>query len=473
LDGEYNHGLHVTSTISEPLHRLRLPGPALVWLALFILAMVLASTRPVVPDLRWHANAKTYFAEAEGLFYVWTIPAFGIVLSFASVLTRPIGRSIRRCMLRTWAVTIPGLFFVSVILNGPTGDFHQADVGSCGALLLFAVHVMLMVVATVVTTRILRRRVQGNDVTPARTVKVFAAVTSSIVVLMGGALFWASRENDPREAMRGEARAQAFLARLPGADRGSVTPTGRLGGGRWEGRNGSSIRAVGDQFEFQVPVPWPADGITGRATPEKIVEFLNSPTARRELGIAPEPWHAEWRGTAAGDGTVFFGFRTPADAWPFGTFFSAAGELDSLATSAWPDKRTAVRMLLDESYSPPADSPAATSRDAMQWRLLWLAILTERLATACDAQHVKISDGRDVSDVFRELAARASALRAAVRGNGSIPTTDLERLGNDAWMLAGEIRPEGSERCRSIDHSEYLRLNGLGNDIKTNAASVK
>jgi hypothetical protein len=466
----------VTTTTEQPRRRV-LPGPGLVWLALFTLAVVLASTRPVTPDLRWHPNARTSFPEPEGIFYSWTIPALGIVLSFASILTRPIGRSIRRRLLRTWMVTVPGVIVVSAFLEGPTPSFTQTDVGSCGVLMMFLAHGVVMVISTIAVARILRRRTGSDDVTPPRAVKRFAAVGSTVVLLIGVGFFWMAQDNDPLEALHGEARAKAFLAELPKYDRFSARSTGRLVDGRWEGRNGSSIRIDGDQFDFQVPVPWPADAITARATPEKIVALLNSPAARQQrLGIAPEPpWRAEWHPAAGmGDATIVFGFRTPADAWPFLTFFVAAGELDSIAGDQWADNRAAVKTLLDEGYAPPAAAPPPESRDAMQVRLMWLAIQTERLAAACEADQVKISDGRTAPEAFREVSARAWALRTAVRANGPIPNADLERLGNDAWHLAGENRWDRPDGCRVMrDSTESIRLNSLGYEIKTTAANTK
>lgn len=294
------------------------------------------------------------------------------------------------------------------------------------------------------------------------------------MLLIGIWIFWVARGQDPLEALRGEARAHAFLVRLQERDTATAENKGHLVNGRWEGRNGSSITVEGDKFDLQVPVPWPGSAVTPRATPDKIVAFLNSPTARAQRLIAPEPWHAEWHaGTVPDAAAIVFRFRAPADAWRFLTLYIAAGELDSIATYQWADRRTMVTTLVDEGYLPPSAVPPHDSRDAMQLRLLWLAVQTERLAAACEAEQVKTPDGRTASQAFRDVAARARVLRGVVRGSGPIPNADLEQLGNDAWRLASENRWDRPDGCRVMNSAEDGRLNTLGYDIKTNAVSVK
>jgi hypothetical protein len=103
----------------EAVRKRSIPASLLVWLPIFVAAILLNSTRPITTeDPRWVPHDRPYYPDGEGMLYAWVLPMLGIVWTFARLLSVPRGEHIGRYrMLSAWVEASLGMSVVPATLS--------------------------------------------------------------------------------------------------------------------------------------------------------------------------------------------------------------------------------------------------------------------------------------------------------------------------------------------------------------------
>jgi hypothetical protein len=338
-------------------------------------------------------------------------------------------------------------------------DFNpQAGIGTVVAFLFWLRLAFFMAVVSVliVITRAVEPKASPLTV----------GVIGSVAVLLIG---WATYQNRPPEeyeALRGASRAQALMARLYPKDgmMHSIEEQARAAG------VGYRVFAADDRVDLEVAVPWPEADAAQR---DRILAFWNRPRAAVPF-IPRPPWRAEWR-TSSDPPALVFAVRQPADAWTSNGLSSAESEASSLVRAPWSELRPLTTTLIDEENVPSeASSGPQQSREIVQVALLRAALQLDRFAIECDLPTARTSTGLPAAEAFRDTAARARALRAALAKTGTGPPAQelldlaeqLGQFGNRQW----QSRPDG---CGAIYAPDEYAFGHMSGDIRKHAPLLR
>ena len=432
----------------------------LIWLPLLVVAIVLNSIRPTASeDPRWVPNERPYYAHAEAMFYAWVLPALGVVWTFAQLLRVPQGERVGSArMIVAWLQAGVGISVVLLAVMPFVGDFNPPGVGTVVAMLawlrlaLFIAFVSVLIVMT--------RAVQPNA-----TPRVVGLIGSVAVLLIGWATYQDKVVREEYEVLTGASRAQALIARLDAKDdvMHSIQERERAAG------VGYRVFAADARVDLEVAVPWPEADATER---DGILAFWNQP--REAVRFIPKPpWRADWR-TSSDPPALVFAIRQPADAWTIAGLVSASSEAGFLAKAPWSELRPLTSTLIDEQQVPSADSSGQQqSREILQVALLRAALQLDRLANACDLPTARTVAGLPAADVFRDTAARARSLRAALIKATAPSGTELvdfaeqlAQLGNNQWLM----RADG---CGAVEMADEYAFGHMSDDLRKHAPLVK
>jgi hypothetical protein len=427
--------------------------PIFIWLALLVVAIILNSIRPTTSeDPRWVPNERPYYAHGEGIFYAWVLPALGVVWTFAQLLRVPQGERIGSArMIAVWGQALLGISVVLLTLMGYVSVFNPPDIGYFVAM--FAWFSLALFIAVVSVLILITRAVQ-----PKATSRMVGLIGSVAVLLIGWATYQDKNERQDYEALTGAPRAQALTARLDAV-------RSLLAGERAAGV-GYRVFAADDRVDLEVAVPWPEADAAQR---DRILAFWNQPR-EAVLFIPKPPWRAEWR-TSSDPPALVFAIRQPADAWTINGLGSASNEAGFLAKAPWSELRPLTTTLIDEQLVPSvASSGQQQSREILQVALLRAALHLDRLANVCNEPTARTVAGLPAADVFRDTAARARGLRAALVKSSTEPSEQelldlaeqLGELGNGQW----QYRPDG---CSAIYADDEYALGHMSDDIRKHA----
>ncbi len=443
-----------------PFRRTRLPLWVRVWPPLFVVTIVVASMRATLGDPRWSAQRQPYFADGEGMFYAWTLPALGVVWSFARLWSAPKEPPLGwKRVFWPWVRTGLGVSGVLIILADRVRDFNVTDVGGLNAMVLwFALGLFMALVLSIV----LATRRAGFSST-----RLGAVIGTILVLVVGGGFFRADLPADETSRLHGAARAKAFVDRLnlaPDQYEGERKNRERTAG------LGYAVAANGDRVDLEVAVPWPALAATDR---NRVLEFWSRP-GRDMFNIPRPPWQVEWRpGSNASDPSLLIFFiRQSADGWPFFVLLRAADEAGRIAQASWDDLRAITATLLEEHYLPPAAAPVPqTTPEFTQVALLRVAVQADRLAGACAGPTAKLLTGGSAVDEFRAVAARARELRGlTLRTEALPPSADLQTFGERLTNLAVNNQwRRRADGCDAVDTVEEARLSNRADEIRAAA----
>ena len=432
----------------------------LIWLPLLVAAIVLNSIRPTASeDPRWVPNERPYYAHGEAMFYAWVLPALGVVWTFAQLLRVPQGERVGSArMIVSWLHAGVGISVVLLAVMPYIADFNPPGVGTVVAMLawlrlaLFIAFVSVLIVMT--------RAVQPNA-----TPRGVGLIGSVAVLLIGWATYQDKVEREEYEVLTGASRAQALIARLDARDDAmrSIQERERAAG------VGYRVFATGDRVDLEVAVPWAEADAAER---DRILAFWIHP--REAVHFIPKPpWRADWR-TSSDPPALVFAIRQLADAWTIAGLGSASSEAGFLAKAPWSELRPLTTTLIDEQQVPSeASSAPQLSREILQVALLRAALQLDRLAKGCDLPMARTIAGLPAADVFRDTAARARSLRAALikATTPSVPelvdlAEQLALLGNNQWL----IRTDG---CGAVEMADQYAFGHLSDDLRKHAPLVK
>ena len=250
-------------------------APEIIWLAVVIFAIALTSR---ARDGR--------FAPEEGLLWVWSVGAFGIVASLSPQVAaeRTRGRTVR-----AFLEAFLGVLLVDLILGAHVNELNAQEVGGIEGLLTFFSHCLVigaMGVIIVLSDAPKRQRV-------LRPLYVFATGTIAVAAF-GMMLSRTSRyEGDPMRTAHGVARA-GMLARTAGSRDTDRKPI--QGGVLYKVFDSGNVHYVvvtrGDDFMLEVPLPFP-DHPTASDT---IIRFVSRDDFRERLRLPRRDWEITWAG---------------------------------------------------------------------------------------------------------------------------------------------------------------------------------
>jgi hypothetical protein len=425
---------------------------------LIVAAIVLSTNRSSLGDPRWSARWHPVFPDGEGMLYAWTLPALGVVWSFARLWMVPREEPLGgKRLFWAWVRTSVGVSFVLMIVGDRVQEFNVTDVGGLNGLFLWFVLGLFM---ALVLSVVLSSRRAGFSST-----RLGVAAGTIVVLVVGVGFYRADLPDDGLSGLHGAARAKALVDRLNLAP--DEFERARKDRARTAGL-GYTVAASGERVDLEVAVPWP---ISGAAEGERLLEFWNRP-GREIVGIPRPPWQAEWRGAASSadpPALVFF-IRQPADLWEPFVLSRASGEAEQIAQAPWGELRAITTTLLSEHYLPPATAPVPqTAPEFTQIALLRVAVQTDELAVKCST--ARLLTGGSAGDEFRAVAARARELRARILASQALPPpSDLqkfsERLTDVAVNNQWTRRADG---CDAVDTTAEARLSNRSDEIRAAA----
>jgi hypothetical protein len=436
---------------ARPTRRWRLLTPGTVWLVLIVAAIWLDATRTGAPG----RGGNRMFDPAEGFFYVWTIPALGIVWTMALALVarttsfagklpadqstgsrRSTKPSLRRVVI--WGCV--GVTLLYFLLGASVPAFNRAEVGGLNGMAGWLGHLILVAVGAGVVSFGARRGLRAP----------FAAAIGTVLVLFVGHFNYISEmPMDPGStlpAIHGLERARWFVVNQYTEKPEHVVPGARVF--MENHRPGGMFFVVlhdNGELAIEAWIPWSGVPPTIQER-DALTAFWSSPDVRSFFHLPRSTWRATWAAPTAlpsSAPSLRFTVSGQLEQWQWEPFaMTGVAQGRALADADWSDLLPVSRVLAAEHALPLRAGGPWTARDRNEVNLLRLAMELDSLAARCG--------GTRLSD----LARSAKAIRGAVLIGSALPE-DLARFG-DIVRAAVQDEP-----CKVVQDEKALILGRL------------